>query len=457
MLKRRAGGTGTASARRFGWGLADQAMSSLSNAALSFYVARELGAQQFGAFSIAYVTYAFALNASRGLSTEPLLVRFSGSELPAWRQAVSRSTGTALVVGLVTGMCTLVAAMTMSGGLRLAFLALGLVLPGLLLQDSWRYAFFALGRGSQSFFNDTIWTFTMLPAIVVLRLTHHKSVFAFVLMWGAAATLAACVGPLQARVLPKPWQAIEWVIRHRDLGPRFLLENTSNAGATQLRTYCIGGIAGLATVGYIQAAGLLMGPFLVVFMGISIVTVPEAVRMLHVSVQRLRRYCYLIGCGLCVLCALWGIAMLVLIPHGLGAVLLGRDLWRPAYSLVIPYTISIMGSCASNGLSAGLHALSAARRSLRAMVFTSALYLALGIIGAYFDGAFGAVCGAAVATWAGAAMYWVQLHTEMHEREATSGLPAHPVEHPERHTPQPTSAQVGGIPQDVHPTVSDAI
>ena len=31
-------------AQRFGWGLADQAMSSLSNAAMSFYVARELGA-----------------------------------------------------------------------------------------------------------------------------------------------------------------------------------------------------------------------------------------------------------------------------------------------------------------------------------------------------------------------------------------------------------------------------
>jgi hypothetical protein len=198
-----------------------------------------------------------------------------------------------------------------------------------------------------------------------------------------------------------------------------------------------------------------MGPFLVVFMGISIVTVPEAVRMLHVSVQRLRLYCYLVGCGLCVLCALWGIAMLVLIPHGLGAVLLGRDLWRPAYGLVIPYTISIMGSCASNGLSAGLHALSAARRSLRAMLLTSALYLALGVIGAYFDGAFGAVCGAAVATWAGAAMYWAQLHTEI--REVTSGLPVRPVEHSERQTPERATAQVGGIPQDVHPTVSDAV
>ena len=64
--------------RRIGWGLADQAVSSLTNFAVSIYVARTLGAEQFGAFSLAYVTYGFALNASRGLSTDPLMVRFSG-------------------------------------------------------------------------------------------------------------------------------------------------------------------------------------------------------------------------------------------------------------------------------------------------------------------------------------------------------------------------------------------
>jgi O-antigen/teichoic acid export membrane protein len=62
--------------RRFGWGVADQAMSSITNLAVNIYIARELGATQYGAFSLAYVTYAFALNASRGLATDPLMVRF---------------------------------------------------------------------------------------------------------------------------------------------------------------------------------------------------------------------------------------------------------------------------------------------------------------------------------------------------------------------------------------------
>jgi O-antigen/teichoic acid export membrane protein len=396
-------------------------MSSLSNAAMSFYVARTLSPAEFGAFSIAYVTYSFALNASRGLATEPLLVRFSHADVPAWRQAVSRSTGTSVLAGVAMGAAALIASFVMDGTLRMAFLGLAIVLPGLMLQDSWRYAFFALGRGHHSFLNDTVWTLSMVPALVVLRMTHHRSVFSFILLWGAAATIAACVGPLQARVLPKPWKAREWVVQHHDLGLRFLAENTSNAGATQLRAYCIGGIAGLAAVGYVQAAALLMGPFMVVFAGISIVTVPEAARVLRTAPWHLGRTCWLIGGGLALAGAVWGGALLIAIPRGLGSLLLGPVLWRHAYLLVIPYTLSLMGSCVADGLSAGLHALSAAQRSLRAMLVTSGLYLGLGIIGAYLDGAVGAVWGAAISAWVGTALWAYQFRTAVNDHHRQYG------------------------------------
>src|SRR4029077_18901402 len=144
-----------------------------------------------------------------------------------------------------------------------------------LLQDSWRYSFFALGRGSQAFVNDTVWASVQFPALVLLQVTGHADVFWCVFAWGAAAAAGAVVGPLQARVIPKPSAAMRWVSRHRDLGLRYLAENTSNSGAAQLRIYGVGLIAGLAAVGYVQAAYTLMGPFLVVFMGMSLVCVPE--------------------------------------------------------------------------------------------------------------------------------------------------------------------------------------
>src|SRR5262249_26020055 len=129
------------SAGRLSWGLADQAVSSLTNSAISIYIARELGAVQFGAFSVAYVTYSFALNGSRGLATDPLTVRFSGTDLPVWRRAVARSSGTAMTTGFAAGACVLLVALLLHGTARLAFIALGVTLPGLMLQDSWRYAF----------------------------------------------------------------------------------------------------------------------------------------------------------------------------------------------------------------------------------------------------------------------------------------------------------------------------
>jgi Mrp family chromosome partitioning ATPase/O-antigen/teichoic acid export membrane protein len=399
---------------RLGWGVADQAMSSLTNFAVAIYVARALGATQFGAFSLAYVTYSFVLTGSRGLATDPLMVRFSGTDLPTWRRAVAGCTGTAAVLGLATGACVLTAAAMLHGTAGRAFLALGLTLPGLLLQDSWRYSFFALGRGSQAFVNDTIWASIQFPALVVLRITGHADIFWCVFAWGAAAAAGAAAGTLQARVIPKPSAARAWVSRHRDLGLRYLAENTSNSGAAQLRTYGVGLISGLAAVGYVQAAYTLMGPFLVLFMGMSLVTVPEAARVLRRSPRHLPPFCVLVGAALALAGLTWGIVLLVALPRGLGVRVLG-SIWRPTYPLILPATISVMGACVSAGAAAGLHALAAARRSLRAMVLTSAAFLGFGLAGAVTGGAFGTMLGAAVATWIGALLWWWQLHLALQE------------------------------------------
>ena len=400
--------------RRMGWGVADQAVSSLTNFAVSIYVVRTLGAVQFGAFSLAYVTYGFALNASRGLGTDPLMVRFSGTDLLTWRRVVAGCTGTAAVAGLAIGACVIVAAAVLNGPAAAAFLALGLTLPGLLLQDSWRYSFFALGRGSQAFLNDMVWAVTLLPALLLLRRTGHADVFWFVFAWGATASVGAAVGPWQAGVVPRLAGAWEWVSRHRDLGPRYMAEGLSNSVSGQLTTYGIGIILGLAVVGYVQAANTLMGPVGILFLGMSLIALPEAARVLRRSPRHLPLLCMLVSGGLTAVVLVWGAVLLVAVPRGLGPWLLG-PVWRSTYPLLWPQILYYVGLAFAFGMGTGLHALGAARRSLRAVVISSVMSLVCSLVGAVADGAFGTVTGMAAAQWIVAPVFWWQFRAAMEE------------------------------------------
>lgn len=400
--------------RRLSWGIADQVVSSLTNFAVAIYVVRTLGAAQFGAFTLAYVTYGFALNASRGLATDPLMVRFSGTDLPTWRRATARCTGTAVVVGLATGALVLGAAAVLTGTAAAGFLALGLTLPGLMLQDAWRYSFFTLGRGGHAFLNDTVWAATLLPALVLLRATGHADVFWFTFAWGATGAAAAAIGPLQARVLPNPAGAWEWISKHRDLGVPYLLEGTSSNAVNQVRGYGVGLILGLAAVGYVQASVTLMGPMTILFLGMGLVTIPEAARVLRRSPRHLPLFCLLVSAGLAVAGLAWGIVLLVAVPRGLGNALLG-PVWRPAYPLVVPQMLFVIGQGVTSGAGVGLHALGAARRSLRLVVVMVTITSAFTLAGAWMAGVVGTVIGMAIGTWLGSLMSWWQFRVALRE------------------------------------------
>jgi hypothetical protein len=241
-------------------GVADQALSSLTNFGVGICVARLLGTSELGAFSLAFVTYFVALNATRGLATDPLLVRYSGVDPASWRRAVRDATGMVIVVGLILGACSLTAGMLLGGSLRLAFVSLGLMLPGLLLQDSWRYSFFAARRGKLAFVNDLVWALTLVPALAIAVTTDHTDFFWLTLAWGGSALVAALVGAVQARLVPRPRGTTRWLREQHDLAFRYLGENLTVSGAYQLRTHGLSAIAGLAAAGSIRTAELLLGP-----------------------------------------------------------------------------------------------------------------------------------------------------------------------------------------------------
>jgi O-antigen/teichoic acid export membrane protein len=394
---------------RLSWGLADQAASSLSNFAVGIYVARSLGLSAFGVFSLAWVTYGVVLSVSRGLATDPLVVRFSGVPEASWRGAVTRASGTALGVGGVIGAACLVAGTALGGRVGPAFACLGVVLPGLLVQDAWRYSFFAAGTGRKAFVNDVVWGVALAPAL--LAAARVGSVSAFVLAWGGSAAVAAGYGCLQSGLRPRPAGARRWLREHRDLGYRYLVENVGVSGASQLRAYGLGAIVGVAAVGVVRGAELLLGPFMAVLMGLSLVTVAEAARVLRRAPHRLGGFCLVLGGGQAVAALLWGGALL-LVPDRLGELVLG-DVWSAASALIVPVTLGVAGAGLGTGAAAGLRALAAARRSLRCQLFASACYVGGGLGGAVVAGTAGSAWGVAAASLCGSAAWWLQLRSAL--------------------------------------------
>jgi hypothetical protein len=182
-----------------------------------------------------------------------------------------------------------------------------------------------------------------------------------------------------------------------------------------LRTYGFDLILGLAAVGYIQAATTLMGPFRIIFLGMGLFMVPEAVSLLRRSSRHMFLFCLAVSSGLALLGLACGVVLLVALPRGLGQLILG-GIWRPAYPLVLPTTLWVMGTGALSGPLVGLHALAAARRSLHVTLVISALGLACSLAGAKTAGAAGAVWGSAAASWIGVLLSWGHLRKALHER-----------------------------------------
>jgi O-antigen/teichoic acid export membrane protein len=400
---------------RFAWGLADQSLSSLTNFAAAALVARTAGVQEFGVFAVAFATYTLGLGISRAATGEPIVARFSGLETRQWRIGVRASTGTAILLGLFFGLvCLTVSATTLGGSFRATFAMLGLTFPGLILQDAWRYAFFASANNRRAFSNDLVWTILLAFGLVFALLERQHSAAQFMLIWGLSATGAGLAGCLQSRLIPGPRHAARWIREQSDLGARFLGEFLALTGATQLMLYGLAILSGVAAVGAIRGGIVSMGPLNILLMGVTLVAVPEAVRVSRAALGHLWKYCVTLSVILAGVAVAWGFVV-ILIPDSLGRLVLGET-WDAARPTLFPVALWIAGNGVVAGAMAGLRALQAASHSLRAQVVSASARLLLGLAGGAFAGAAGAAWGVAAATLGTSVIWWIHLSKALHER-----------------------------------------
>jgi O-antigen/teichoic acid export membrane protein len=396
---------------RAGWGLADQALSSLTNFALGIFVARTVGVEEFGAFSLVFAVYLLLMSVCRAFPMEPLQIRYSGQPDETIRSASRRAVGSVFAIGVAASIALLPIAFAFGGSIGGTLLALAVTLPGLLVQDAWRSAFFAWHRGSSAFANDLLWALVMVTGLVWLTTQGAGTAMAATFIWGISATLAAIFGIWQTRVVPDPRRTLDWWREHIDLGPRFIAEVLSRIAGTQVALYGIGLAAGLAALGSLRAAQLVVGPVQILFLGIGLIAVPEGVRALSHSRGRLVRLAVLMSVGLAIAGLAWGLVALLL-PEAVGEFVLGAA-WAPAQEVLAPVIIAQLGILAAAGAGMGLRTLAAARRSLRANLLVSALIVTLGIGGSLVGGTLGAAWGLALAGLLGTLIWWKAFRDEL--------------------------------------------
>jgi hypothetical protein len=386
------------------WGMTDQALSSLTNFGLTFFAARSLVPAAFGGFALAFAAYLLALGLSRALTSEPLSLRFSAVSAKDWRRGTRSATGAAVLVGTVGGLLMVFAGLIWGGTVGQALLGMGVFLPGLLLQDAWRFAFFAAGRGGWAAANDGVWAVLLAVTVAVSLGGERPTAAWFAVAWGATGTAAGLVGVAQARLLPQPQKVGAWWRLQRGLAPRFAAEFLTYFGSGQAVLYAIGGIAGLAAVGAIRAAQVLLGPLNVIFMGTSLFAVPEASRRARYALPTLRRFGFRMSVGLSLAVAGWA-GVVALLPGHVGQLILD-EAWSVARPLLLPVAMLMVGAGMMGGAATVLRGLADAGRSLRARVLQGALVLTGAVTGASLGGAFGAAWGLGISTWVAAGIWW---------------------------------------------------
>lgn len=259
----------------------------------------------------------------------------------ACRSGLAFTGAASAAVGAVLALLGLL----LPGAAGRAFLALGLVLPLVLLQDGLRYCFSALRAPQRALAADAL----RLACVVTALLLQPEGAPAWrlVLVWGVSALPALALGLWLLRPSVRGGSSdLGPYLRRGYLGQRFAVEFAVGNGSSQLAVLGLGVFASPLAVGALRGATTLFGPLNVLFNSANSFGPPVVGRA---SGKRgVVRLTALMGGALAVTGAAWG-AVLYALPERAGRELLG-DTWQAAAALLpatgAQYAVMGLGTCA---------------------------------------------------------------------------------------------------------------
>ncbi|MCX5273892.1 hypothetical protein ACFWB2_37955 [Streptomyces virginiae] len=360
----------------------DQAASSATNILVLVLAARLSSASGFADFSMVYVTFSVLLGLNMAYVGQSLVLE-KGERLGAeCRSAVGFTAAGSAAVGVLLAAVGL----ALPGATGTAFLALGLVLPLVLLQDGLRYCFSALRAPERALAADALRLVCVVAALALQP--EGASAGRLVLAWGLSALPALALGLWLLRPYVRGARAdLRPYLRRGHLGQRFVVEFAVGNGSSQLAVLGLGVFATPLAVGALRGATTLFGPLNVLFNSANAFGPPVLGRL--GGKRATVRATAALGLVLAAVGAGWATA-LYLLPDRLGRELLG-DTWAGASALLpatgAQYAVMGLGTCALLTLR-----VLAPKATLSLQVVFSLLSVAL-LLGGY------AVWGVAGAAW----------------------------------------------------------
>lgn len=389
------------------WIIGDQALSSLSNAALSILIARVADAEGYGNFAIAFTIYTFLIGISQAVANKPYLMRSAAQPKDVAQAEARGSTGAALLFGLLCAVAVVPVALFLADGTREAVVVMAVLLPGLFVQEAWRAVFVARQRPQAATLNDGVWAllqFASLAVAIALGATEPVSLIA---VWALSGWCAALLAVRQGRVHPSPAGGIGYVRRHADISRFLVAEWVTVVGAGQIALLLVGALGSATDVGALRGAQTILGPLNILSMAAMTFAIPEFVRRPWLTRRGLRLCAIALSAGTALVSLAWGGTLLLLSASG-GTALLGAT-WPAARETLLPMTLWISGLSLSAGPLAVLRARGDARSSFVVNAVLGPLVLAGAIGGFLSGGAPGTAWGMAMAAAVTTPLWWIRM------------------------------------------------
>jgi O-antigen/teichoic acid export membrane protein len=374
-----------------GWNLADQVLSTLTNAGLTTLVAQQVDRYEFGAFSTAFLLFSLLIAVERSLVGQVLSIRHSAETRMGMRRVAARALGAILTLAVPAGLLVALAGVALGGTLRGPLVAVGLMMAPLLLQDACRNVFFAQSRPKRAALNDALWAVVQFAAMAVLITRGSATATTLILAWGGSAAVAALAAMIKLVAVPDPAATGGWVRQHRDLLGYLLPETLTATGGDKAALFLVGGMIGVDGVGAVTGARQVLNPLQIITSAAVSFVMPEVSRREHLAPRTRSLLGLGIGGGLA-FSSLAYLAVILLLPDGVGGWVFG-DSWSVVSPVLLPVGLFSAAAGACAGPFIVIAAMGHAKRTFRLNVLATVLLLSLMPVGALLDGAPGAAWG----------------------------------------------------------------